>query len=344
MCKVVTFGEIMLRLTTPRNERFLQTPEFRTTFGGSESNVAVLLANLNVSVSYVTRLPENDIAKACSRELQGFGVETKNILFGGDRMGVYFLEIGAVNRASKVVYDRAHSAISEIKPGIVDWENIFNGVEWYHWSGITPAISQNAADVCAEAISCAKSRGITVSVDLNFRNNLWNYGKEAYEVIPELVKECDIIIGNEEDAERSLKISSKNSSIKEGVVNRESFNMVSQKIIEEFPNCKKVITSVRKSFNANHNNWSGTLYNGKDFLVSPSYEITHIVDRLGGGDSFAAGIIYGLLNSEWDDQKVLDFGVAASALNHTIYGDYSRITLEEIENLMERNISGQVIR
>jgi len=343
--KVVTFGEIMLRLATPGYERFSQASEFTATFGGGEANVAVSLANYGIESSFVTRLPKNDIARSCEMDLKKYGVNTDKIVYGGDRLGIYFLETGAVSRGSKVVYDRAHSAISEIESGMIDWDQVFEGVSWFHWTGITPAISQGAADVCLEAIKAANKKGITVSCDLNYRKNLWKYGKTAGEVMPELVAGTDVILGNEEDAAMVLGIHPEGVDVTGGHVDAEAYLSVSQQIMKEFPRCKKVITTLRGSINANHNSWSGVLYDGKElFKANNTYQITHIVDRVGGGDSFMGGLIYGLLTYPNDDQKALNFAVAASCLKHTIYGDYNQVTVEEVEKLMDGDASGRVAR
>jgi len=343
--KVVTFGEIMLRLATPGYERFSQASEFTATFGGGEANVAVSLANYGIESSFVTRLPKNDIARSCEMDLKKYGVNTDKIVYGGDRLGIYFLETGAVSRGSKVVYDRAHSAISEIESGMINWDEVFEGVNWFHWTGITPAISQGAADVCLEAIKAANKKGITVSCDLNYRKNLWKYGKTAGEVMPELVAGTDVILGNEEDAAMVLGIHPEGVDVTGGHVDAEAYLSVSQQIMKEFPRCKKVITTLRGSINANHNSWSGVLYDGKElFKANNTYQITHIVDRVGGGDSFMGGLIYGLLTYPNDDQKALNFAVAASCLKHTIYGDYNQVTVEEVEKLMDGDASGRVAR
>lgn len=342
--KVVAFGEIMLRLSTPDYLRFSQSNTLNATFGGGEANVAVSLANFGIPVDYVTRLPKNDIGQACLMDLRKYGVGVENIVWGGERLGIYFLETGAVSRGSKVVYDRAHSAVSEIKPGMIDWEKVFEGANWFHWTGITPAISQSAADVCLEAIQTANKLGITVSCDLNFRKNLWKYGKKAGEVMPELVAETDIILGNEEDAEMVLGIKPEGVNITGGHVEAAAYQSVSQQIMTNFPRCKKVITTLRGSVNANHNSWSGVLWDGGKLYESPTYQITHIVDRVGGGDSFMAGLIYGLLTYKNDDQKALNFAVAASCLKHTIYGDYNQVTVDEVEKLMGGDASGRVAR
>ena len=344
MKKVVTFGEIMLRLATPGFLRFDQVDQFSATFGGGEANVAVSLANYGIDVDFVTRLPKNDIGFACMKDLRKYGVGVNNIVWGGERLGIYFLETGAVSRGSKVVYDRAHSSIAEIKSGMIDWDAVFQGVEWFHWTGITPAISQGAADVCLEAIKKANEKGITVSCDLNYRKNLWKYGKSAGEVMPELVAGCDVILGNEEDAEKVLGIKPDGVDVTGGHVEGAAYESVSKQIMAKYPRCKKVITTLRGSVNANNNSWSGVLWDGKTLFESPTYQITHIVDRVGGGDSFMGGLIYGLLTWPTDDQKALKFAVAASALKHTIYGDYNRVTVDEVEKLMEGDASGRVAR
>lgn len=346
MEKIVTFGEIMLRLATPGYLRFSQTNELSATFGGGEANVAVSLANYGMEAEFVTRLPENDIAAACVKDLHKHGVKTDHIVYGGDRMGIYFLETGAVARASKVVYDRAHSAISEIKPGMIDWEQVLAGADWFHWTGITPAISQGAADVCLEAIQTANRLGIPVSCDLNYRKNLWKYGKKASEVMPDLVAGCDIILGNEEDAEKVFGIKPEGFDVTAtaGEVNAAEFESVCTQLMQRFPRARKVIITLRGSINANHNTWGGVLYDGKQLFQSPRYDITHIVDRVGGGDSFMGGLIYGLLTYPQDDQQALNFAVAASCLKHTIYGDYNEVTVKEVENLMKGDGSGRVSR
>lgn len=346
MGKIVTFGEIMLRLATPGYLRFSQTNELTATFGGGEANVAVSLANYGLEAEFVTRLPENDIAAACVKDLHKHGVKTDHIVYGGDRLGIYFLETGAVARASKVIYDRAHSAISEIKPGMIDWVQVLTGADWFHWTGITPAISQGAADVCLEAIQTANRLGIPVSCDLNYRKNLWKYGKKASEVMPDLVAGCDIILGNEEDAEKVFGIKPEGFDVTAtaGEVNAAEFESVCTQLMQRFPRARKVIITLRGSINANHNTWGGVLYDGKQLFQSPRYDITHIVDRVGGGDSFMGGLIYGLLTYPQDDQQALNFAVAASCLKHTIYGDYNEVTVKEVENLMKGDGSGRVSR
>lgn len=346
MAKIVTFGEIMLRLATPGYLRFSQAGELTATFGGGEANVAVSLANYGMDVEFVTRLPENDIAQTCVKDLRKHGVKTDNIIYGGTRLGIYFLETGAVARASKVIYDRAHSAVSEIEPGMIDWDKVFEGAEWFHWTGITPAISQGAADVCLEAIKAANRQGLTVSCDLNYRKNLWKYGRTAAEVMPELVEGCDIILGNEEDAEKvfGIKPEGFDATTTAGDVHAAEFESVCVQLMRRFGKARKVIITLRGSINANHNTWGGVLYDGKTLYQSPRYDITHIVDRVGGGDSFMGGLIYGLMTHPGDDQYALDFAAAASCLKHTIYGDYNEVSVSEVENLMKGDGSGRVSR
>ena len=342
--KIVTFGEIMLRLVPPGFERFSQAKQLCATFGGGEANVAVSLANFGMKVDYVTRLPKNDIAESCLMELRRYKVGTEKIVFGGDRIGIYFLENGAVARASKVIYDRANSAIAQIEPGMINWDTVFEGVTWFHWTGITPAISEGAALVCKEAIEVANKKGITVSTDLNFRKNLWKWGKKASDVMPELVKGCDIILGNEEDAAMVFGIHPKGVDVTKVHVEAAAYESVCRQLMEKFPKAKKVIITLRGSINANHNTWSGVLWDGKKLFQAPEYNITHIVDRVGGGDSFMGGLIYGLLTYTSDDQKALNFAVAASCLKHTIIGDFNLVTVKEVETLLGGDGSGRVSR
>ncbi|MFP4090770.1 MAG: PfkB family carbohydrate kinase [Cyclobacteriaceae bacterium] len=342
--KIVTFGEIMLRLATPGYLRFKQATEFEATYGGGEANVAVSLANYGFAPQFVTRLPANDLGEAALSTLKFHHVGTDFIVKGGDRLGIYFLESGAVSRGSKVVYDRAHSALSEIKPGMVDWDKALEGAEWFHWTGITPAVSQGAADVCLEAIKAANAKGITVSCDLNYRKNLWKYGKKASDVMPELVAGCDIILGNEEDAEKVFGIHPEGVDVTQGHVEAAAYESVCKQLMERFTRCKKAIITLRGSISASHNSWSGVLYNGKQLFEAPTYQITHIVDRVGGGDSFMGGLIYGLLTYPDDDQKALNFAVAASCLKHTIKGDFNMVTVDEVEKLMSGDASGRVSR
>ena len=343
--KVVAFGEIMLRLATPGYERFSQARTLNATFGGGEANVLVSLSNYGIDTEFVTRLPQNDIADACLAELRSLGVGTAHIARGGERMGIYYLETGAVARASKVIYDRAYSAISQIEPGTINWASALQGASWFHWTGITPAISQGAADVCLEAIETANRLGVTVSCDLNYRKNLWKYGKSATEIMPGLVEKCDIILGNEEDCEKIFGINPEGFDAKTAGADfsAERFESVCRQMMARFPRCKKIIITLRGAVNANYNTWGGVLFDGKELHISRRYDITHIVDRVGGGDSFMGGLIYGLLNLP-SDKEALEFAAAASCLKHTIYGDYNRVTIDEVNKLVAGDASGRVTR
>lgn len=345
MSKVVTFGEIMLRLATPEHLRFRQARSFNATFGGGEANVAVSLANYGIDVDYVTRLPQNDLGAACAAELRSFGVGTSNIVYGGERLGIYYLETGAVARPSKVVYDRAHSSAATVERGMIDWEQVLAGADWFHWTGITPAISASAAEVCLDACRAANRLGVKVSCDLNYRKNLWKYGKTAAEVMPALVECCDVILGNEEDAEKvfGIKPEGFDAAATQGEVDAAAFRSVCSQLMARFPRAKKVVITLRGSINADHNTWGGMLFDGETLYRSPRYDITDIVDRVGGGDSFMGGLIYGLLTYD-DDQRALNFAAAASALKHTIYGDFNMVSVAEVENLMKGDGSGRVAR
>ena len=345
MKKVVTFGEIMLRLTPPGQKRFSQASQFEVIYGGGESNVAVSLANYGLPVEFVSRIPNNDLGECAVMEMRKRNVGTQHLVRGGERLGIYFLEIGAVSRGSKVVYDRAHSGMASIEKGMIDWEAVFQDASWFHWTGITPAISQGAADACLEAIQVANRMGVTVSTDLNYRKNLWKYGKEPGEIMPDLVAGCDIILGNEEDAEKHFGLHPEAVDVTQGEsVDAKAYLSVLQQLMKMFPRAKKVITTLRGSISASHNTWSGVLYDGKELYEAPTYQITHIVDRVGGGDSFMGGLIYGLLQWPDDDQKALNFAVAASCLKHTIYGDANLVTVAEVEKLMQGDASGRVSR
>ena len=271
MPKVITFGEIMLRLSTPCYLSFSQARQFDVTFGGGEANVAVSLANYGIDTEFVTRLPDNDIARSCLRELRSYGVGTSHCITGGDRLGIYFLETGAVARPSKVVYDRAGSSIATVEPGMIDWDGVFAGADWFHWTGITPAISRGAADVCLEAVRAANRLGLTVSCDLNFRKNLWKYGKTASEVMPALVEGCDIILGNEEDAEKvfGIKPEGFDAASTAGAIDQTRFRSVAEQLMARFPRARKVIITLRGSINANHNTWGGVLFDGETLYESP---------------------------------------------------------------------------
>ena len=346
MQQVVTFGEIMLRLAPPQFLRFSQTQSFDIIYGGGESNVAVSLANYGIPVSFVTRLPENDIGQCALMEMRKRGVNTEHIERGGDRLGIYFIETGAVNRGSKVVYDRAHSAMATIEPGMIDWKKIFKNTHWFHWTGITPAISQGAADACLEAVKIASEVGITISTDLNYRAKLWKYKGDREAIMTELTSYCDVILGNEEDAEMHFGIKPDGLDVtKEGdQVSAQKFLSVCKQMMKKFPKARKVITTLRGSISASHNTWAGVLFDGDKMFESKQYQITHIVDRVGGGDSFMGGLIYGLLTYPNEDQKALDFAVAASCLKHTIKGDANLVTVAEVEKLMGGDASGRVAR
>ncbi len=342
--RVVTFGEIMLRLSPPNFQRITQARNFDVIYGGGEANVAVSLANFGIPVDYVTRLPNNEIGEACIQYLRQFGVNTNKIVRGGERMGIYFLEMGASVRASKVIYDRLNSAIATTEPQEFNWNEIFQGTTWFHWTGITPAISQNLADICLEAIKVAKRKGIIVSCDMNYRSKLWQYGKKASEIMPELIRHCDIAIGNEEDADKVLGIKAPDTDITSGEIDATKYKYVVEEIMRIFPNLKYVAITLRGSLSASHNTWSGVLYDGKKMFIGPLYDITHIVDRVGGGDSFMAGLIYGLIKNKDNPQYALRFALAASCLKHTIFGDFNLVSLEEVLNLMKGDTSGRVSR
>jgi len=346
MNKVVTFGEIMLRLSPPGYLRFSQTNSFDVVYGGGESNVAVSLANYGIPVEFVTRIPKSEIGECALMELRKRGVGTSHIVLGGERLGIYFMETGAVNRSSNVVYDRTNSAMAELKSGMINWDKVFDGVSWFHWTGITPAISKNAADVCLEAVKIASDKGLTISTDLNYRSKLWKYEGNRNEIMTELTSYCDIILGNEEDTEMHFGIKPKDLDInKQGnEINSEAFLSVCNQMMKKFPRAKKIIITLRGSISASHNSWAGILYDGKKMYESIQYQITDIVDRIGGGDSFMGGLIYGFLNYPNEDQKALDFAVAASCLKHTIKGDVNLVKVEEVEKLMNGNSSGRVNR
>jgi len=344
MARVVTFGEIMLRLSPPEHLRFVQARSFDALYGGGESNVAVSLANFGIPADFVTRLPKNDIGQACLNYLRQFGVGTHHILRGGDRLGIYFLEHGAVSRGSKVVYDRAGSALAEIQPGMIDWDTVFQGADWFHWTGITPAISAGAAAVCLEAVKKAKQHGLTVSADLNYRKNLWKWGKQPGEVMEEIVSFTDIAIGNEEDAEKVFGIHPPETDVTSGKLDAEKYRSVCEGLSARFPNLQSIAITLRGSLSASHNSWSAVLWHQNELYFGPDFEITHIVDRVGGGDSFMAGLIYGLLTYAEDKQAAINFAVAASALKHTIFGDFNLVSVEEVEKLMGGDASGRVSR
>ncbi len=341
--KVVTFGEIMMRLTPPGFLRIEQTHSYDATFGGGEANVAFALARFGVPVEYVTRLPKNEIADSCIATLRAWGVGVDKIVRGGDRIGIYFLENGADQRGSKVVYDRAGSSISTIEKGMVDWKAVFADADWFHVTGITPAISKGAAEASIEAAATAKEMGLTVSCDLNYRAKLWKWGKPAGEVMAELVRYADVAIGNEEDADKVFGIKAADTDVTSGKVEAARYEDVCKQLVARFPGMKQVAITLRGSLSASHNTWSGVLYQGGKLYTTRTYDIAHIVDRVGGGDSFASGMIYGL-RAYGNPQKALDFAVAASCLKHSIYGDLNWVTVSEVEKLMGGDASGRVAR
>lgn len=345
--KVVTLGEIMLRLKSPGVERFFQSPAMEATFGGGEGNVALSLSNLGLDAKFVTALPANPIADACIRFLRGYGVDTSAIARQGERVGIYFLEAGANQRASNVVYDRAHSSISTAKATDFDWDAVFDGAGWLHITGITPAISETAAELSMFAVQAAQERGITVSCDYNFRKKLWKYGKTAPEVMAELVKYVDVGIANEEDCQKSLGVKLEDSdvdhAVTSGSLDSARYEALAQKMFATFPNLKYQAITLRESISASHNGWSACLYNGSEFFLSRRYDITDIVDRVGGGDSFAAGLIYGL-HTSMADADALNFAVASSCLKHSILGDVNLSTVDEVMRLAGGDASGRVQR
>lgn len=345
MAKIVTFGEIMLRLCPPNLERQLQSPMFVATFGGGEANVAVSCANYDLPAAFVTALPDkHEIVDAALAELRGLGVGTDMVKrTKGGRLGVYYLEHGANQRPSKVIYDRDDSSIALSKPGDFDWDAIFDGATWFHITGITPAISQGAADLSMEAVKKAKEKGITVSCDYNFRKKLWKYGKTAPEVMRELVKFVDVGIANEEDCQLSIGVSV-DVDVEEGHLDADKYKALAEKMFAEFPNLKKQAITLRESISASHNGWSACLYDGKDFFLSQKYQITNIVDRVGGGDSFSGGLIGGLHHYPDDQQSALEFAVAASCLKHSVPGDYNRFPTSDVVALMKGGGSGRVQR
>jgi len=342
--KVVTFGEIMMRLSPPGFQRFGQARSFDLTFGGGEANVSVSLVNYGISTDFVTRLPDNDLGNACISYLRSFGVGTSKIVRGGNRLGIYFLENGAVQRGSKVIYDRDGSSIATIERGMVDWERAFENADWFHWTGITPAISKGLCDVCLEGIVKAKEKGLTISCDLNYRAKLWKWGQKAGDVMPEMVRHCDIAIGNEEDAEKVFGIKAPGTDVMAGRIDAEKYLFVVEQLKETFPSLKMVAITLRGSISATRNTWSGILYDGSNLHVGRSFDITYIVDRVGGGDAFAGGLIYGLRTYGNDSKKALHFAVAASCLKHSISGDFNMVTVDEVEKIMSGETSGRVIR
>ncbi|MCL2108554.1 MAG: sugar kinase [Oscillospiraceae bacterium] len=344
MLNIVTFGEIMLRLKAPHYERLLQTPALEATFGGGESNVAASLANFGLPAKFVSILPDNDIGAACIGELRRFGVDVSAILRKKGRMGIYFLETGSNQRASNVIYDRENSLISKVTPGDFDWRKVFTGADWFHITGITPALSETAAEVATKAVRTAFEMDLNVSCDLNFRAKLWNYGKSAPEIMGELFKYVTVGIANEEDCQKSLGIKA-DSNVTSGELDIDTYKKLCQKVLDTYPNLKYMAITLRESKSANINNWAACLASRDGgFYHSKKYEITDIVDRVGGGDSFGAGLICGLKTYCQTPQTALEFAVAASCLKHTIQGDINRVSREEVERLMGGDGSGRVQR
>ena len=335
MKKIVAFGEIMLRLKAPGSERFFQSPSLEATFGGGEANVAVGLARFGVKVAFVSLIPPNPIGDACIAELRKQGVDTSTVIRKGKRLGIYFLEAGANQRPSVVIYDRAHSAIAEAIRGEIPWEGVFAGAGWFH-------ISESAALVSLEAVLIAKAEGLIVSCDLNYRKNLWKYGRTAQEVMTEIVKHTDVVMANEEDCQRVLGLFV-DADVESGKVEADRYRRLTDKALERFPNLRKIAVTLRESHSADHNGWSAVLNNRDEFLVSRKYDIRNIVDRVGTGDSFAAGLVYGL-HALKSDREALEFAVAASCLKHSIPGDLPLLSLAEVQGLVGGSGSGRVQR
>jgi 2-dehydro-3-deoxygluconokinase len=345
--RVVTLGEIMLRLKSPGYERLLQSPLLEASFGGGEANVAASLANYGVDAAFMTVIPKNAIGDACISFLNSRSIDTSIIIRGGERLGIYFIEAGSNQRPSVVVYDRAGASIAKTDTNTLDWDTIFHGAKWFHITGITPALSQKAADLSVLAVQKAKERGLIISCDYNYRKSLWKYGKKASDVMTEIVKSADVGIANEEDCQKALGISLKNEAwekdIKDGTLKVEKYKALSEKVLEAFPNLKIQAITLRESFSADHNGWSGCLHDRQDFIVGQRYDIPNIVDRVGGGDAFAAGLIYGLITGK-SHKEALEFAIAASCLKHSIPGDINRVSIDEVNQLLRGDASGRVQR
>jgi len=344
MKKIVTFGEIMLRLSPPGQLRFGQAGKFDVTYGGGEANVAVSLSNYGLETEFVTRLPLNDLGESCLQCLRQHGVGTQYVQRGGNRLGIYFLENGAVMRGSQVIYDRADSSFATVSPNMFDWKAIFSDAGWFHWTGITPAISAGAAAVCLQAVKKACEMGVPISCDLNYRAKLWKWGKSAKDVMEELVSYCDVAIGNEEDAEKVFGIRAPETDTTKGKVAADKYRFVCESLSKKFEKLKTIAITLRSSLSASHNTWSAILWQAGNTYAGPIYDITHVVDRVGSGDSFMGGLIYSLIAHPADPQRALNFAVAASALKHTIYGDFNLVSISEVEKLMEGDASGRVNR
>ena len=340
MARIITFGEIMLRLKSPALERFFQSPSLEATFGGGEANVAVSLANYGMDAAFVTALPNNAIGEACRRDVRSFGVDVSNIKMTDGRMGIYFLETGSNQRPSKVVYDRADSAIATAPIDLFDWEKIFEGADWFHFTGITPALGPNVVEICKDACKAAKAKGIKISCDLNYRGKLWTRA-QANEAMTELAKYIDVCISNEEDAKDVFGIEAENTDIYGGTINHDGYKSVAKQLADKF-GFEKVAITLRESHSAFDNGWSAMLYDGENYCFSKKYNL-HIIDRVGGGDSFGGGLIYALLSGK-DTQAAVEFAVAASALKHSIEGDYNMVTVAEVEKLAGGDGSGRIQR
>lgn len=342
MKRYVTFGEIMLRLKAPGHERFFQSPYLEATFGGGEANVAAGLAHFGMDTAYVSVIPGNSVGDACVAELKKHGIDTSFVVRKGNRLGIYFLESGANQRPSKVIYDRVHSAVSEAMPSDIDWEGVFKGACWFHITGITPALSEKAAENSFFAVKKAKEMGLTVSCDLNYRKKLWKYGKSAPEIMPELIRYVDVAIGNEEDCQKSLGIGI-DVDVESGRLDVSKYRTLTGMVLKQFPNLNMIAVTMRESHSADYNGWSAVLNTGDDFFVSAKYEIHDIVDRVGGGDAFSAGLIYGLNNLK-TGRDALEFAAAASCLKHSIPGDLPLLSVDEVLSLVKGGGSGRVQR
>lgn len=346
MGKVVTFGEILMRLTPPGYLKLSQANSLCATFGGSETNVAVSLAHFGLDSEFVTRLPQNDIAQACVMDLRSHGVGTRNVVYGGDRLGLYYFENTSSDRVAKVVYDRANSSFCTLKPGMIDWDKAFEGADWFHWSGIGPSLSEDAATVVMEGILAAEKKGITISSDLNFRKNLWKYGKKAEEVMPDFVQHCDVMFGTEGEYQKAFGIEPIGYNVKSASenVDMKAHEDFCKAVMAKAPKCKKMFVALRNVLNANMHILTQLLYTKeKQFYVGRTYEIDHVVDCVGCGDAMCAGLIYGLKSFD-NDEDALNFSVAAGALKNTIVGDYNLVSADEVKALMQGNGSGRISR
>jgi 2-dehydro-3-deoxygluconokinase len=330
--KVITFGEVMMRLSPPGYEKFSQASSFELVYGGGEANVAISCAYLGMKAAHVTRFPDNALGKAATQFLRKHWLSTEHVIYGDNMLGKYFLEKGAVHRPSEVIYERERSAFSLIQPSMINWEEVLQDSDWFHWTGITPAISEGAYLCCLKAIKTANRMGITVSGDINSRNNMWKYGKTMQEVIPALVEHCDVVITSSRGIRETFELGQP----------EDKFQDLARTLIDLFPKIKKVVKKTRRTLSASHNQIQGKLWNGEAYIKSDMLNITHIIDRVGTGDAFAAGLIYGLLH--FDDQQAIEFASAACALKHTVPGDVNMVSLENVQSLMEGDTSGAIKR